>query len=464
MDVKTAFLNSELEETVYMEVPEGVSIPTKKVTPHYQQPIACRLLKSIYGLKQSPRAWYGRIDSFFRLNNFIRSNSDHSLFINYERQVILLLYVDDLVLAAPTSSQIDWIRFKLHQEFEMTDLGELKNFLGLEINRYRPQRILHLSQTKYIRKILANHGMTGCVPSTTPADPHVRLEKSQQDFEASEMDKKKYQSAVGSLMYAMLGTRPDIAYAVSKVSQYSTNPNATHWTAVKRIFRYLAGTPGRGLYYGGQGSGSGFTGLGFTDADWGGSDDRRSIGGYTFLLNGSAISWNSKKQSTVALSSTEAEYMALTQAVKESIWLQALLLDLGAQKHLEEIRNIYIDNQGAIALARNPEYHARTKHIDIQYHFVRQHIEAKKITLTHCPTSEMTADIFTKALPQVAFIKHNLGLGLIDQSVMILHEAEPDTEKTYQQPESERDSGSSGEGRCYYSPALSEDKFYTPMC
>ena len=341
----------------------------------------------------------------------------------------------------------------------MTDLGELRTFLGLEINRDRPKRILHLSQTKYIKKILENHGMTGCNPCTTPADPHVRLVKSQQPFEASETEKKKYQSAVGSLMYAMLGTRPDIAYAVSKVSQYSTNPNPTHWTAVKRIFRYLAGSPNWGLYYGGQGSGSGFT-----DADWGSSDDRRSIGGYTFLLNGSAISWNSKKQSTVALSSTEAEYMALTQAVKESIWLQALLLDLGAQKHLEEIRNIYIDNQGASALARNPEYHARTKHIDIQYHFVRQHIETNKITLTHCPTSETTADIFTKALPQAAFTKHNLGLGLIDQSVMILQEAEPDTEATYQQVEHEPDGGSSGEGRCYYSPALSEDEFYTPMC
>ena len=134
------------------------------------------------------------------------------------------------------------------------------------------------------------------------------------------------------------------------------------------------------------------------------------------MLNGSAISWNGKKQSTVALSSTEAEYMALTQAVKKSIWLQALLLDLGAQKHLEEIRNIYIDNQGAIALARYPKYHALTKHIDIRYHFVLQQIEDKKITLTNCPTSLMTPDNFTNALPQVAFIKHNLGLGLIDQS------------------------------------------------
>lgn len=204
----------------------------------------------------------------FRLNNFIRSASDHSLFINHDRQVILLVYVDRLMLAAPTSSQIDWIRLKLHEEFEMTDLGELRTFLGLEINRDRPKRILHLSQTKYIQKILENHGMMGCNPCTTPADPHVRLAKSHQPFEASETEKKKYESAVLSLMYAMVGTWPDIAYAVSKVSQYSINPNPTHWTAVIRIFRYLAGSPNRGLYYRGQGSGSGFT-----NADWGSSDN-----------------------------------------------------------------------------------------------------------------------------------------------------------------------------------------------
>jgi len=160
-----------------------------------------------------------------------------------------------------------------------------------------------------------------CNPALTPADRNVRLEKPSSTFEATLYERRRYQSAVGSLMYAMLGTRPDISYAVSKVSQYSTNPDPTHWTAVKRIFCYLAGTPHRGLCYGMHGSGTGYT-----NADWGTWDDRKSIGGYTFVLNGAAISWHSKKQSTVALASTEAEYMALTQAVKESIWLQAILM------------------------------------------------------------------------------------------------------------------------------------------
>ena len=206
MDVKTAFLNSELEETVYMEIPEGVSVPTKAISPEYQQPIACRSLKSIYGLKQSQRAWYGRIESFFRSQNFIRSTPDHSLFVNYEQQAILLLYVDDLVLAAPTTDKIDWIRTKLNQEFDMIDLGKLKTFQALEIDRDRARRTLYLSQAKYIHKILGQNHMQACNPANTPADPHIRLERSQPDFEATLTEKRKYQSAVGSLMYAMLGT------------------------------------------------------------------------------------------------------------------------------------------------------------------------------------------------------------------------------------------------------------------
>ena len=439
MDVKTAFLNSELEEVVYMQIPEGVSVPTSKGTDHCHQPLACRLLKSIYGLKQSPRAWYGRIYSFFMCKGFARSESDHSLFINYEHQVILLLYVDDIVLAAPTMDQIDWIRLQLYTEFDMTDLGELTTFLGLEISRNREKRTLHLSQSRYIAKILDLHGMQNSNSAVTPADVHIRLEKSSQGFEATPKDRQRYQSAVGSLMYTMLGTRPDIAYAVSKVSQYCSNPDTTHWTAVKRIFHYLAGTQNYGLGYGVHGQG-----IGFTDADWGSGEDRRSVGGFAFILGGAAVSWSSKKQGTVALSSTEAEYMALTQGVKESIWLQAILIDLGAIRHAAEVQHISIDNQGALALAKNPQFHARTKHIDIQYHFVREHVQNRRITLTYCPTSDMTADVFTKALPQPAFVKHRRGLGLVD---CLVSAQQPAPRKEVESGEMEI-AGSAGEGRC----------------
>jgi len=338
----------------------------------------------------------------------------------------------------------------------MTDLGPLNAYLGLEIKRNRSERTLHLSQSTYVQKIIRIHGMELCNPALTPADRNVRLEKSSSTFEATLYERRRYQSAVGSLMYAMLGTRPDISYAVSKVSQYSTNPDPTHWTAVKRIFHYLAGTPHRGLCYGMHGSGTGYT-----DADWATGDDRKSIGGYTFVVNGAAISWNSKKQSTVALSSTEAEYMALTQAVKESIWLQAILKELAAIRHLEEMRKIRVDNQGAIALAKNAEFHARTKHIDIQYHFVRQHVENHIISLHYCPTSNMTADIFTKPLAHPSFVKHSIGLGLIDHSAFLLQDSRAtgmghenmrlSTGNIDQEVEMD---GSTGEGWYCESPAL----------
>jgi len=209
-------------------------------------------------------------------------------------------------------------------------------------------------------------------------------------------------------MYAMVASRPDIAFAVSVVSQHSKNPGPPHWTAVRRIIRYLAGTQTWGLMYGARNCG------GFTDAEWGSGKDRRSVSGYVFMINGAAVSCASKKQPTVALSSTEAEYVVLTQGVKESLWLGELLQDLGALKYQHEIRLLHCDNQGAIALTKNPEYHARTKHIDIQYHFIRQHVEAGAIQLTYCPTYKMTADIFTKPLPRPQFQKHVLGLGVAD--------------------------------------------------
>lgn len=177
-------------------------------------------------------------------------------------------------------------------------------------------------------------------------------------------------------MYAMLGSRPDIAYAVGLVSQFSTNPNNQHWAAVKRIFRYLAGTRGLGILYGESGNCAGYT-----DSDWAGSPDWKSTSGYIFLLNGGAVSWASRKQSVVALSSMEAEYIALTQAVKEVLWLRTLFIELGAPRHAKEISAIYCDNQGAIALSKNPGFHGRSKHIDIRYRFIRHHVNEETGTI-----------------------------------------------------------------------------------
>ena len=204
---------------------------------------------------------------------------------------------------------------------------------------------------------------------------------------------KKYQSLVRSEMYAMLCTRPDLTYAISQISQFNNSPNQTHYSIAKRGLRYLNGSMDMGITF------SGRLGLKlemYCDADWGNGEDRKSTGAYIGMLAGGAITWKAKKQSTVAASSTEAEYMALLQAAKESIWIQRLLSELS--RTAENARVIYDDSQGAIALAHNPEHHARTKHIDIQYHFVRDCVETGKISLEYCPTAEMVADALTKPL------------------------------------------------------------------
>ena len=190
-----------------------------------------------------------------------------------------------------------WIQTLLHQEFEMTDLGPLTCFLGMEIQKYHPGRTLYLLQRKYMESILIKHGISESAPVSTPADLHTHLQISPPEHQADSINQQRYQSAVGSLMYAMIGSRRDIAFAVSAVSQHSSNPGAAHWTAVRRIFRYLTGSRNLGLNYGG----GGYCG-GYTDADWGGSEDRRAIGGYVCMINRGAVSWTSKKQHSVALS------------------------------------------------------------------------------------------------------------------------------------------------------------------
>ena len=310
----------------------------------------------------------------------------------------MLLYVDDLVLGAEHLEDIRWIKAALSKAFEMTDLDELKIFLGLEITRNRNRRLLRIHQQRYIGQILDRNGMNNSHPNLTPLDPHTRLLASTktkgEEAKANQVTVETYQSARGSLMYAMLGTRPNIAYAVGLVSQFNHSPEAEHWIAVKRIFRYLAATRNLGLCYGA----SNLSG-GFLDADWGAGEDRKAVGGFVFLLNGGAISWTSKKQTSIVLSTTQAEYMAMTQAASEILWLRVLLDELGAFAHIEHLSQLNGDNQGALTLAWNPEYHARTKHIDIQRHFVRELVTAEKVHLEYCPTSEMIADIMTKALP-----------------------------------------------------------------
>jgi hypothetical protein len=405
LDVKTAFLHGELEETIYMHQPEGFIVEGKE--DH-----VCQLRRSLYGLKQSPRQWYKRFDSFMIRHGYTRSSYDSCV---YYRQladgsfVYLLLYVDDMLIAAKSMLEIKRLKSLLGDEFEMKDLGAAKKILGMEIHRDRKAGKLYLSQKKYIEKVLERFGMHNSKPVSTPLGAHFRLSAAlapQSEEEEQFMSRVPYSSAVGSIMYAMVCTRPDISQAVSVVSRYMANPGKVHWQAVKWILRYLRGTTNVGLVYD-RGSGINSSVIGYVDSDYAGDlDKRRSLTGFVFTLSGCAISWKATLQSTVALSTTEAEYMAAAEAVKEAIWLRGLVSDLGLQ---QDDTVVFCDSQSAIHLTKNQMYHERTKHIDVRYHFLREVVTQGDITVKKIATAENPADMLTKPLPILKF-KHCLGL------------------------------------------------------
>ena len=292
----------------------------------------------------------------------------------------------------------------------MTDCGELKYFLGVKVQRNRPLRSLTLSQAHFVDQILHRFGMSESKPVATPLDTSVKLKTINKDDSStgtSEIDTTLFRQIIGSLMYLMIGTRPDLAAAVSIISQYASNPTDEHLRAAKRVLRYLRGTSNYKLRLGlGSESKDQVQNLrlsGYSDANWGNDvETRRSTSGYVFYLNDGLISWSSKKQGTVALSTTEAEYMALAHTTKEAMWLRTLLSELGFD---QGTTIVYEDNQSCIAMAKNPVHHARSKHIDIQHHFVREKVESGDIEVVYLPTEDMVADALTKPLPHPKFGK-----------------------------------------------------------
>ena len=407
MDVKTAFLNGRLDEDIYMQQPEGFADQTH---PNY----VWKLKRSLYGLKQSPRMWNQTINGFMVKMDFVKCESDHCIYIkrNDETMVFVVLYVDDLIIASNDDGLMAETKRILSERFEMTDLGELKYFLGIEIEQDLNNGLITMRQTKFLKSILAKFGMEESKPVKTPQDPGLKLIKNMCEGGCNHEETMKnvpYRSAVGGIMYLMVATRPDLAAAVGVLSQFASDPCPTHWQALKRVLRYLQATTTHGIQFGH----CKIDGLiGYSDADWAGDiESRRSTSGYVFVMNGGCISWRSKKQRTVALSSTEAEYMALSEATQEAVWLKVFLCELGETSSDEAIK-IYEDNQGSIALAKNPEFHKRTKHIDIRYHFVREKVEDGQVVLEYCPTQDMLADMMTKPITaaQFNFLRNKLGI------------------------------------------------------
>jgi len=397
MDVKTAFLYGDIEEDVWVELPTGCGVSG-----------SVKLNKALYGLKQSPRVWYNTLATYLATLGFKPLDADASVFC--KDGTIIAIYVDDLLLASESVEDIKSLKEALNVRFKMSDLGACHFYLGMEVIRDRPRRQLRLSQEAYLQKVLTDHGMENCNGVQTPMETSSRLVPADPDYQADRAFRTKYQSAVGSLMYAMLGTRPDIAYAVSVVSRFASNPNTTHMNAVKRILKYLKETIHLGLVY----HGSLQPLIGYTDSDFAGDPHtRRSTSGYVFNLGSAAISWSSKRQATVSLSSCEAEYIGQTNATKEAVWLQAFLRQLQPDKDPGVGATvIYADNQGAIALAKNQVFHGRTKHIEMHYHFVREKISDGTVELRYISTSEQVADGLTKALCRDKFQAFRRAVGV----------------------------------------------------
>ncbi|GJS31119.1 retrovirus-related pol polyprotein from transposon TNT 1-94 [Tanacetum coccineum] len=372
LDVKTAFLHGNLEEVIYMRQPPGYEQGNK----------VCLLKKSLYGLKQSPRQWYRRFDEYMLSNGFKRSSYDSCVYYrSYApgEYIYLLLYVDDMLIACKSKAEIGSTKSLLKKEFDMKELGEAKKILGMEIVRDRSRKILRVSQSGYISKILNNFRIDNGKSVQMPLGGHFKLSLKDcpvRDCDVERMSKVPYANAVGSLMYLMVCTRPDIAYAVSVVSRYLANPGKNHWEAVKWILKYLRGTKNVGLMYD-TGHGDHVDVTGFVDSDYAKDPDKgKSITGYAFLVQRCVVSRKATLQHVVDLSTTEAEYMALTEAVKEAIWLSGLLEELGVELNTVAVN---CDNQGAIHLSRNHVFHEMTKHINVRYHFIIEVLEAKTV-------------------------------------------------------------------------------------
>ncbi|KAG7572396.1 Integrase catalytic core [Arabidopsis suecica] len=408
MDVKTAFLNGNLEEDVYMTQPEGFTVPeaARKV---------CKLHRSIYGLKQASRSWNLRFNEAIKEFDFIRNEEEPCVYKKTSGSAVafLVLYVDDILLLGNDIPLLQSVKTWLGSCFSMKDLGEAAYILGIRIYRDRLNKIIGLSQDTYIDKVLHRFNMHDSKKGFIPMSHGITLSKTQcpstQD-ERERMSKIPYASAIGSIMYAMLCTRPDVACALSMTSRYQSDPGESHWIVVKNILKYLRRTKDKFLVYGGSEE---LVVSGYTDASFQtDKDDFRSQSGFVFCLNGGAVSWKSCKQSTVADSTTEAEYIAASEAAKEAVWIRKFITELGVVPSISGPIDLYCDNNGAIAQAKEPRSHQKSKHIQRRYHLIREIIDRGDVKISRVPTDANVADPFTKPLPQPKHESHTAAIGI----------------------------------------------------
>ncbi|KAH9666887.1 ABC transporter G family member 40 [Citrus sinensis] len=415
VDINNAFLNGELTETVYMPQPEGF------INPDYPRH-NCKLKKALYGLKQAPRAWFNKLKSVLESWNFCRAKSYTSLFFkqNGNDVVILLIYVDDIIVTGSNNIEIEQLIQDLSSTFALKDLGQLNFFLGIEVTRN--ENTLVLSQTKYLKKLLAKFDLQNCNGADTPLATTDKLSKF---MGTKYSDPTQYRRAIGGLQYAVL-TRPEIAYAVNKLSQFMASPLQPHLLACKRVLSYLKETVDYGLSFRKSDS---FDLIAYSDADWGSDpDDRRSTSGYCIYLGDNLVSWSSKKQSVVSKSSVESEYRAMALACAEITWICSVLKEINVKLSYTPL--LLSDSTSAAAIATNPVLHSKTKHIEIDIHFVRDMVEKKEVEVAFVSSNDQIADVLTKPLtyPKFSFFRNKLKVSSRDLSlrrdVEILNEVE----------------------------------------
>jgi hypothetical protein len=401
MDVKGAYLNGIMSEKVCMRQPTGFGDGTGRL---------CRLIKTIYGLKQAGREWNKVFDQRMRDLGFEPLRSDPCVYLRRsgEDVQIVTTWVDDLLLFTNSDESMGRLKDGMHTKFELTDMGEPSKIVGIEITQ--DEHSVTISQTKYIESILKREGLENIQSIRTPLDSKMKLEPNPETGDGNRSN--SYAQLIGSLMYLATATRPDIAYAVHRLAAFTANPTMAHYGAAKKVLRYLAGTKNHGITY--SKKRSQFQGEnafhGYADAGYGTAEGYRSVSGYVFIAGGGAITWCSRKQTTVALSTTEAEYVALSEAAREAVWLRSLYEELGF--HQTEPTVILGDNDGSLAMVKDPQFHKRAKHIAIRWHYVREMYKAKMIEVVDVRDPQNTADIFTKALTWDTYSRHVEGLGM----------------------------------------------------
>ena len=410
MDVKTAFLNGDLREDVYMAQPEGFVMEENK---H----LGCHLKKSIYGLKQASREWYLKFDQVIKKFGFKENKKDNCVYVKFRGSnfIFLILYVDDILLASSDKNMLMETKRFLSSKFDMKDLDEATYVLGIEIHRDRSRGILGLSQRAYIEKVLKKYNMYKCSASPAPivkGDKFGTFQCPRNNYESAQMKSIPYASIVGSIMYAQVCTRPDLAFVTGMLGRYQSNPGLDHWKAAKKVLRYLQGTKGLMLTYE---KSDNLEIVGYSDADFAGCvDTKKSTSGYIFTLAKGAISWKSSKQTVTASSTMQAEFVACYEATGQAVWLKNFIPELRVIDSIARPLTLYCDNQPAVIYASNNKSSAAGKFIDIKYLVVKDRIQDQTIDIKYINTKFMLADPLTKGLPPSVFREHVAGMGLVE--------------------------------------------------